>query len=56
MKRIVLIISFVAAVALCANAQTYIDFHEIAPAPVCTITDAGQILWRPGCTGTTCTM
>lgn len=35
MKRIVLLISFVAAMALCASAQTYINFHEmpIAKAP-----------------------
>jgi hypothetical protein len=29
MKRIVLLIAFVAAVALCAGAQTYIDFHQM---------------------------
>ena len=29
MKRIVLIISFVVVVALCASAQTYIDFHQM---------------------------
>ncbi len=29
MKRIVLLIAFFAAVALCAGAQTYIDFHQM---------------------------
>lgn len=38
MKRIVLLISFIAAIALCASAQTYIDFHDMpmasAPSPM----------------------
>jgi hypothetical protein len=38
MKRILLLLSFVAALVLCASAQTYIDFHEMpiakAPAPM----------------------
>ncbi len=32
MKQIVLLISFVVAVALCASAQTYINFHEMPTA------------------------
>jgi hypothetical protein len=38
MKRIVLLISFIAAIGLCASAQTYIDFHQMpiarTPAPM----------------------
>jgi len=37
MKRIVLLISFVAAVALCAGAQTYIDFHDMPIATTPTL-------------------
>lgn len=38
MKRIVLLFGFILVLALCASAQTYIDFHEMpmakAPSPV----------------------
>lgn len=38
MKRIVFLFAFLAAVALCAGAQTYIDFHQMplakAPSPM----------------------
>jgi len=37
MKRIVLLISFVAIIALCASAQTYIDFHQMPVAKTPTV-------------------
>jgi len=37
MKRIVLLISFVAAVALCAGAQVFIDFHDMPIATTPTL-------------------
>ena len=49
MKRIVLLISFVAALALCASAQTYIDFHEMpiakAPSPMPDLYPTGVSLY-----------
>ena len=49
MKRIVLLISFVAALALCASAQTYIDFHDMpmamTPTPMPSLYPSGVSLY-----------
>ena len=37
MKRIVLLISFIAMVGLCAGAQSYIDFHQMPTAATPTV-------------------
>jgi len=50
MKRIVMLISFLAVLALCASAQTYINFHEMpiakAPSPMPDLYPTGaNLLW-----------
>jgi len=49
MKRIVLLISFLAALALCASAQTYIDFHDmpmaVTPSPMPDLYPSGVNLY-----------
>lgn len=37
MKRIVLLVTFLVVMALCASAQTYIDFHQLPPAGAPTL-------------------